>query len=182
MTPCTTPPETRGTKEEPNPLSLISLVSYRPRLRGRPDVARPRRRGRYEPSDLPRPRLRERPAAPVDVLGSVRAVSGLMDAAVDLRPGRLGAGEMRVEVVDVHPRLVRGRLGGGRAVELEHHERAVAPPELDPRGAVLVVGKRVRTIGQRVRRLESERGREPPGGRRRLFVVDADREPGQLAP
>src|SRR5262245_37496868 len=78
-----------------------------------------------------RPRLHERPAVTLEVLGLVGAEAMLMDRLDDLSAGRAGPGKVRVQVVDVDPRHVRDRHRlGGPVLRLENHDRVSADPEL----------------------------------------------------
>ncbi len=71
-----------------------------------------------------------------------------MDLLDDDRPAALGAGEVRLEVIDVDPRHMRTRAFGPLAIELEDVEYGVADPELDPRVAVLTFRERISPTGR----------------------------------
>src|ERR1035438_7443645 len=121
------------------------------------------------------------PPMPFKVLGGVGAKPGRGDRGQDRRAARRRAGQVIVEVVYVHPRLVRGRRPVRQvAVELEDEQRAVPDAELDPGMAVPGIGQRIGALGQRVRRFEAEGSGQPLGRRRRLGVINADGQASEV--
>src|SRR5690349_19741177 len=74
--------------------------------------------------------LREGPAVPLQILGLVSAEPRLSDVADDLRAAGARVAQVRVEVVDEHPGLVRATICA--VAVREQHQRAVADPEFDP--------------------------------------------------
>jgi serine phosphatase RsbU (regulator of sigma subunit) len=121
------------------------------------------------------PGLGEGPPMPFKVLGGVGTIASRGDRGEDRRPARRRVGQVIVEVVYVHPRLMRGRRPVRQvAVKLEDEQRAVADAELDPGLAVPGIGQRVRALGQRVRRFEAEGRGQPLGCGRGLRVIDAN--------
>src|SRR5690348_12977832 len=84
--------------------------------------------------------LGDRPRVPVGITRHIRTEAVLVDALGDDRPARDSMREVRVEVVNEQPRNMRGTPGGpgeSALLGLEHHQRAVADMELDPRAVVI---------------------------------------------
>src|SRR5258708_1822159 len=115
----------------------------------------------------------------LQVLGHVGAVAMLMDRLDDLRAGHARTGEVGIEIIDEDPRDVRDRHWLWTAVpRLEHHQRAMPDPELQPGALGVDVAPRLRH-GQAARRGEAEGLRQPAGSGDRLEVVHGARQPSQ---
>ncbi len=111
---------------------------------------------------LGRASLSKAPTTSLEVERHVRREAVTLDVLHDRRPVLANAREVFLEVVHEHPRDV-GDLcvihrGSGERFD---HERGVAYMELDPWKAVRVVGERILSLRQGVRRLEAERVGEP---------------------
>src|SRR5260221_3186587 len=116
----------------------------------------------------------------LQVLGLVGAVAMLMDRLDNLRAGHTRTGEVGIEIIDEDPRDVRDRHWLGTAVlRLEHHQRAMPDPELQPGALGIDVAPRLRH-GQAARRGEAEGLRQPAGSGDRLDVIHGDRQPIQV--
>src|SRR5258705_8125646 len=116
----------------------------------------------------------------LQVLGLVGAVAMLVDRLDDLRAGRARTGEVGIEIIDEDPRNVRdGHWLGTAVLRLEHHQRAMPDPELQPGALGVDVAPRLRH-GQAARRGEAEGLRQPAGSGDRLEVVHGDRQPIQV--